>query len=161
MKFSRLAGAQHLELDLGAGRAGERLLDPPQRQLARRLAVETRDDVALLETERRGGPLLLHRDHVGDAALLGDAQAAPLSPSLARGQVVGDRVLGDVHRERIERVGRAVERAVHQQIEVGLVDVGLPHQPQDLGEDRQVLVERVLAFAVARRRAEQGSRRGW
>ncbi len=154
----RLAGAQHFELDLGAGRASERLIDPPQRQLARRLAVETRDDVALLEAERRGRPFLLHRDHVGDAALLGDAQAAPALTHLARGQVVRDRVLGDVHRERVERVGRSVERAVHQMIEVGLVDVGLPHQPQDLGEDGQIFIERVFAFAVASRRAEQGSR---
>ena len=48
-----------------------------------------------------------------------------------------------VDRERIERVRRSLHRAGEESGDVGRLDVGLAHQVERLGEDREITEERI------------------
>jgi hypothetical protein len=143
--------AQRLALALADDREGQRraallghaLLDLPDLQLARRLAVDLGDEVAALEAGLLGGALRGHAGDVDPAALAHQEEAGVGRRLAARGAELRHLIGGDVDRERAQRVGRALVGAGHQVRHIGVLDVGLAHQTEHLGEDREVLVERV------------------
>ena len=114
--------------------------------------------VVLTDRGTLGGRAGGDADDVEPAALAQQVEAGVGRRVLVHAAVLGDLLGRHVHGERAERIGGALVGARHQVVDVGVLHVGLAHEAQHLGEDRQVLVERVGSGGLAARlRGDPGS----
>ncbi len=148
-----LAAPHDFELEVAAVVGNELAVDLPDRHLPRRPTADARQDVAALDSGSDRGATLLHAGDVGDPAVLQDHEAGMTGSGQEVALPGGRHGRRQVDREGIERVGRTFHRAGQEGGDVGRLDVGLAHQIERLGEDREITVEgvgiRLLVAGIA------------
>ena len=154
-----LAAAQHLHVHRVIG--AQRVAHLPDRHPGRRLSVDLLDEVAALDARLRRRRARHRRDHVAVAEALRHHEADAVVVDV--GEVAVRRHLRgrDVVAELVDRVGDAVEGAVEQLVRGNRLDIVVPNQVEDLGEDAEVAVGRVFLRGLAEQRtADQQQHQG-